>query len=304
MTLRHSRQWQIINTALSNKRFPQALLLIGPAHYELTHFVLKIAELMHCKQPTNNLSCGQCSDCQMIQQVAHPDLHWVKPEKIGSAIKIEQIRELQHLAFLTSQRSVYKIIIIESADRLNTAASNALLKLLEEPSEHTHFILIAEQIATILPTILSRCQKLHFSSEQDILLDNLLQLGNYYPEHSERAQLIKQADVLIQNLIAVIEKKEEPSFLASQWSQYSLNDLLWFLYLVYSQVNYLYINNISIEAPAYNALMKLKELINPLIVFAQIDKINNIFKKLSHNININPVLALEDLLYSLSEFES
>ena len=237
----------------------------------------------------------------MVQRAEHPDLHWIKPEKAGSAIKIDQIRELQQTAFLSPQRSSYKIIIIQSAERLNTAASNALLKILEEPSEHTHFILIAEQIASVLPTILSRCQKLHFSSANDNSLVNLLYLGNYYSDNSERAVLVKQADTMIYELIALIEKTQDPSLLASLWKQYEFNNLLWFLYLVYSQVNYLYINEIPKTSLAYEALMKLKILVNPITVFTQIDKINNILKKLSHNININHLLALEDLLYSLAE---
>lgn len=78
-----------------------------------------------------------------------------------------------------------------------------------------------------------------------------------------------------------------------------MNNLLWFLYLVYSQVNYLNINHIPSKSLAQNQLIKLKELINPIIIFEQIDKINKILKKLSHNININHLLALEDLLFSL-----
>jgi len=297
----HSRPWQIIQTAILNKRLPQALLFVGPIHYGLAHFSLKLAELLHCKLLNHGEACGQCSDCQMVQRREHPDLNWIKPEKNGSAIKIEQIRELQQGAFLTPQRSSHKIIVIESAERLNTASSNALLKILEEPSEHTHFILIAEQIATVLPTILSRCQLIHFSSENDNALSSLLELAHYYPEDSERAVIVGQADSLITGLIALIEKEQDPCMLASQWKQFELNNLLWFLYLIYSQVLYLHINTIPAHSPSYDALMRLKTILKPVAIFEQIAKINNILKKLSHNININHLLALEDLLFSLSE---
>lgn len=294
-------QWQAIQAALTNQRLPQSLLMVAPLHYGLIEFALKIAQLAHCKNISDQASCDQCPDCQMVQRIEHPDLYWVKPEKAGSAIKIEQIRELHEIAFLAPQRSSYKLIIIESAERLNTAASNALLKILEEPSEHTHFILIAEQLATILPTILSRCQHLHFSSEKDIFLKNILELGTFYPEESERFKIINQADLLIKELTAVIEKKKEPCLLASEWNQYSLSDLLWFLYLVYAQINYLYIDSIPPSSSGYKGLMELKAILNPLTVFNQIEKINHILKKLSHNMNINSLLAIEDLLYSLAE---
>lgn len=301
MEYSHPIQWQMIQTALINKRIPQALLFVGPQHYGLADFALKIAELVHCKMAMQAKACGQCPDCQMVQRREHPDLTWIKPEKSGSAIKVEQIRELQQGVFLSPQRSIYKIIIIESAERLNTASSNALLKVLEEPSANTHFILISEQVATILPTILSRCQVMHFSSEKDNSIKNLLGLVDAYPVESERAVLAGQADSIIAELIALIEKRQNPCILALKWSQYELNNLLWFLYLIYSQVLYLNIKIIPTQSPSYDALMNLKSTLNPVKIFDQLDKISNILKKLSHNININNLLVLEDLLFSLGE---
>ena len=103
----------------------------------------------------------------MIERMEHPDVEWIKPEKNGGAIKIDQIRELQNTAYLTPQRARYRLIVIEAADRMNTASANALLKILEEPAQHTVFILIAQQLSTVLPTILSRCQIISFSSSDD-----------------------------------------------------------------------------------------------------------------------------------------
>lgn len=301
MDAKHFTQWQIVQTALKNQRFPQALLCVGPPHHHLADFALNIAQMLHCKKAMQAEPCGQCADCQMVQRIEHPDLSWIKPEKAGSAIKVEQIRALQQAAFLAPQRSTYKLIVIEAAERLNSSSSNALLKILEEPSQNTHFILIAEQLATILPTILSRCQIMHFSSENDNSLHNLLSLAEAYPEDSERALLAKQADSLIAELIALIEKRQDPCILASQWSQYELNNLLWFLYLVYSQVLYLTIDAGTAQSQSYDALMRLKALLNPVLLFEQITKINHILKKISHNININHLLALEDLLFSLGD---
>lgn len=297
MVENYSAQWQRIQTAVINKRIPPALFFIGPLHCNIPVFTIQSIQLFLCNKTSSALPCFTCPDCQMIGRLEHPDVDWIKPEKSGSAIKVDQIRELHSSAFLTPQRASRRVIVIECADRMNVAAANALLKILEEPSAYTHFILVAEQISTVLPTILSRCQLINFSAHDN--LENLLELGRFYPEDSERALLVQQAESLIEGLIAVIEKKQHPCILASQWSQYELNNLLWFLYLVYSQVNYLNINHIPSKSLAQNQLIKLKELINPIIIFEQIDKINKILKKLSHNININHLLALEDLLFSL-----
>jgi DNA polymerase III subunit delta' len=296
----YPNQWQRIQTALVNKRIPPAFLLIGPLHCAIAQFTTQIIQLFLCK--INNTSpCLSCADCLMVQRKEHPDVHWIKPEKSGASIKVDQIRGLHSSVFLTSQRSIYKLIIIECADRMNVAASNALLKMLEEPSQHTHFILIAEQISTVLPTILSRCQKLHFSSSHDNFLDNLLLLGTFYPADSERSLLMKQSEAFIEELIALIEMKQHPCLLATKWNQFELSNVLWFLYLIYSQVSYGYINTLSARTLALDQLNKLKSLLTPVLIFSQIDKINNIQRKLSHNININQLLSLEDLLFSLTE---
>jgi len=296
----HSGQWHAIQTAVANKRFSPALFFSGPLHCNIPAFAIQSIQLLLCdRSAKTNVPCFNCPECRMIERMEHPDIHWVKPEKNGSAIKIDQIRELHSAVFLTPQRASYRIIIIESADKMNNAASNALLKILEEPPSHTHFILIAEQISTVLPTILSRCQLMYFSANANI--NNLLELGTLYPEGSERALLVRQSESLLEDLIALIEKKQHPCSVALQWNQFELNNLLWFLYLVYSQVSYLNINKAATPNLAYNQLMKLKALITPIKIFEQIDKINKILKKLSHNININNLLALEDLFFSLAD---
>lgn len=292
-------QWQRIQTAVTNDRLAPALFFVGPLHCRIDLFAKQTLQLLLCKKRSTVTPCLICPDCQMVQRMEHPDVHWVKPEKRGAAIKVDQIRELHALAFLTPQRSNYRLIVIESAEKMNVSSSNALLKILEEPSQYTHFILLAEQISTVLPTILSRCQLLHFSSIQDSSLDNLLLLGTFYPEDSERALLVKQSESLIDELIALVEKKQHPCIVAAKWNQFELNNVLWFLYLVYSQIYYSYIKEMPSQALAYKQLTELKSLLNPLIIFEQINKINNILRKISHNININQLLVLEDILLSL-----
>jgi DNA polymerase-3 subunit delta' len=292
----HPTQWSALRNAVLHDRLPSASFFVGPLHCHLADFTLRVSQLLLCKSHDKQRPCMTCPDCQMVQRMEHPDIEWVKPEKSGSAIKVDQIRELQKSAFLTPQRGGKGLIVIEGADRMNTAASNALLKILEEPASHTLFILIAEQLSTVLPTILSRCQRTHFTSDSDVFLDNLLLLGDLYPEASQRATLARESETLLDELIALIEKKQHPCFLAAQWNKFDFGDLLWFLYLVYSQVYYVHIKDLPPQSRAYSQLMKLKSLLNPIVIFAQLDKINNILKKLSHNMNMNQLLALEDLL--------
>jgi DNA polymerase-3 subunit delta' len=78
-------------------------------------------------------------------------------------IRVDDAQEILRLLSLKSYEGGYKIMIIWMADKMNTAASNKLLKLLEEPTDKTVFILIAENEEDIIQTILSRCQVLRFN---------------------------------------------------------------------------------------------------------------------------------------------
>ena len=296
--INYPAQWNQIKSALVNQRIAQGMLFVGPLHCSLEDFVTKVMQLFFCKKQLK-APCFECIDCQMLHRIEHPDVEWIKPEKNGGSIKIDQIRELQSTAYLTPQRSQYKLIVIEAADRMNTASANALLKILEEPAKHTVFILIAQQLSTVLPTILSRCQIITFSFPEDSYSKNLLILGDHYPHDSERSLIVRQAESILDGLIALLEGKEHPCSLAAQWKQFELGTILWFLYLVYSQLQNMYIDSSVGTGPAKNQLVRLLSLLNPIIIFMQIDKINTLLRKIGHNIHVSHTLVIEDLLLSL-----
>ena len=90
-------------------------------------------------------------------------------------IRVDDAQEILKLLALKSFEGGYKIMIIWMADKLNIAASNKLLKLLEEPTDKTVFILIAENEEDIIQTIRSRCQVLHFNGlPEKVIADALI----------------------------------------------------------------------------------------------------------------------------------
>lgn len=104
------------------------------------------------------------------------DLHIVKPEEGKKNISITQVRELIKTLSLSSFMNTYKIGIIKEADKLTDEAQNSLLKTLEEPRENTIIILLVENEDNILPTILSRTQKLYFQPvKSEIIYDYLIE---------------------------------------------------------------------------------------------------------------------------------
>ena len=91
-------------------------------------------------------------------------------------IRVEDASEIVKSLSLKSLEGGYKVMIIWMADKMNIAASNKLLKLLEEPTDKTVFILISENEEDIIQTIRSRCQVLHFNAlPEDVIAKALMQ---------------------------------------------------------------------------------------------------------------------------------
>lgn len=107
--------------------------------------------------------CNICQSCHLFDLGHHADFKLIQPEETSAVIKIDQVRAASEFVQHTAQRGEYKIIIINLAEQLNIAGTNALLKSLEEPQGKTLFILITEKISSLLPTLLSRCQKISFT---------------------------------------------------------------------------------------------------------------------------------------------
>ena len=98
-------------------------------------------------------------------------------------IRVDDAQEILKSLSLKSYEGGYKIMIVWMADKMNTAASNKLLKLLEEPPEKTVFILISENEEDIIQTIRSRCQVLHFNGlSESILTEALIFRENIEPK--------------------------------------------------------------------------------------------------------------------------
>jgi DNA polymerase III subunit delta' len=88
----------------------------------------------------------------------HPDLHWLFPLEDKETISIDQVREVIEAFTLTAHRGGAKVILIEPAEALTTAAANALLKTLEEPTPRGYLFLVSHQPGRLPATVRSRCQ--------------------------------------------------------------------------------------------------------------------------------------------------
>lgn len=144
---------QAFQQAIALNRLPHAILLHGTKGLGKGHFASLMAQTILCEQA---IACNLCRSCQWFQAGTHPDFQRLQPEEVGKAIKIDAVREVLVWLSLSAERA--KVLILAPAQQLNKASSNALLKSLEEPNANTTLILIAEQPASVLATLRSRCQ--------------------------------------------------------------------------------------------------------------------------------------------------
>ena len=153
--------WGRLGASLRADRLPHALLIAGPRGVGKRHLAWQLARALLCPHPdAEGRACGRCADCRLAAAGSHPDLQQVAPdpESKSGEIGIEPIRNLAERTSLTPSRAARKLVLIDPADRLNTAAANALLKTLEEPAGAALLCLIAEQPGRLPATIRSRCQ--------------------------------------------------------------------------------------------------------------------------------------------------
>ncbi|MDF2876270.1 MAG: holB: polymerase delta subunit [Sporomusa sp.] len=175
----HEASVRILRGMLLADRMPHALLFTGPAGIGKSLAGKLLAAGILCGGDSNR-PCGFCQACIMYNRTAHPDFTLVRPD--GRAIKIDQIRALQHFAALAPAVGSRRVCIIEDAELMTVQAANSLLKLLEEPPPGFVFILVAGMAQPLLPTILSRCQKIQFQPLAANTLVQALIARGYAPE--------------------------------------------------------------------------------------------------------------------------
>lgn len=166
---------------------PHAMLFIGPAGTGKGLFADQLAARLLCESAHGSQpACGVCAGCHLLTTGNHPDFRKVTLEvdaveeggeesapkspaksKKKSAtpttqIKIDQIRALEEFVFVGSHRQGKRVIVIDPADAMNVAATNSLLKILEEPPSSVYFLLVSSNMKRLLPTLRSRCRQMVF----------------------------------------------------------------------------------------------------------------------------------------------
>lgn len=158
---------------LKHGHLAHAYLFEGVAGVGKKEMALWLAQGVFClDKREGNLPCGVCQNCTRITEHQHPDVLELAPD--GLSIKVDQVRELKVEFSKSGVESRQKIFIVEDVEKMTVGAANSLLKFLEEPEGTVIAFLLTTAKQRILPTILSRCQLVHFSPLSKKMLLNEL----------------------------------------------------------------------------------------------------------------------------------
>ena len=178
-----------------NDMVSHAKLFLGKMGHGGLPLALAYTQYLFCKNRSETDSCGVCASCQKLNNWQHPDLHFSFPvvqairktsdpflndwrtqlsespyfslnnwgrrideKERKPIISTDESQEILKKLSLKAYEGGYKVMIIWMAEEMNTSCANKLLKILEEPTKDTVFILLAEQLEKVLPTIVSRTQ--------------------------------------------------------------------------------------------------------------------------------------------------
>lgn len=165
--------FDLLKQAADRDRLAHAYLLVGPSQGAGGDLATRLIQRLVCIAGTSARPCGTCGPCRKAFARTWPDATWLEPESKSRQLRIEAVRELINTLSKSALTGGWKIGVLQDADRLTPQAANALLKTLEEPSAQTLLLLLSEQPQALLPTIISRCQRVNLAAGRKTLPEPL-----------------------------------------------------------------------------------------------------------------------------------
>jgi DNA polymerase III subunit delta' len=209
--------------ALDAARLHHALLFAGPDGVGKFTAGKLLAQAALCTGPRVGAEpCGRCSSCVKITTAGHADVLTLEPDEKDS-IKVDPVRHATQALHLKPVEGRSRFLLIRDADRMTEQAQNALLKTLEEPPGSAHLVLTTSRPQAILPTVLSRCQRVPFRPvPNEAIADLLVKNRSLEPALAQLVAALAQgapgraleadpeAIVAVRDRAAEIDRKLEP----------------------------------------------------------------------------------------------
>jgi DNA polymerase III delta prime subunit len=167
----------------NDDKLAPSYVLYGQENAPIYEQTFQLAVYILSRNPKNPHGFPLESTTKFLSQGTHPNFFLLTPSEHGKDILIENARDLTVFLQKTPAIPGWRVIIINPAERLNNAASNALLKSIEELPTNTTIFLVAEGLSRVKATILSRSQKIFFQTRR-------LSTNDYIAKHPESKAMI------------------------------------------------------------------------------------------------------------------
>jgi len=168
---------KMLTNSMRSDRLSHAYIFEGPKGTKKIEAAILFAKSLLCEHTDDAFNpCEHCHQCQRIDSDTHPNVFLIHRD--GEKIKKKQMKDLITEFSKASIEKGPRIYIIDEADRLNIESANTLLKTMEEPGADIYQIMVTDEIGSMLPTIKSRAQIIHFQPiDKSFIKERLLHEG-------------------------------------------------------------------------------------------------------------------------------
>lgn len=166
------RAYELVHQAHRRQRLAHAFLISGPRASGKEDLAARIVQLLQQDQAAGEDLFGEVAPTPAVSSLddlAGEGVRIVRPQSKSRRITVAGIRELEKSLHVVAGPRSWKVGVIVDADRMAPAAENAFLKTLEEPPDRTLLLLLTENPAELLPTVLSRCVRLSLIGTASLL---------------------------------------------------------------------------------------------------------------------------------------
>lgn len=211
--------WLKLLKVYNGTHAPNSILIYGKDGLGKKEIARELASFYLCFNKNSAGYCGSCPSCLNMAGGTHGDFLTISSDN-GSQIGIEEIRDMIETMSMSAKMQHGKVVIIENIELLTLPAANALLKILEEPAADLLFILTADNLLKIIPTILSRCVKFKINdpdyqlasswmreqiTDKSVDLKHFFLLNNYSPVDTVRFINSNQHHLIYALIYAIAE---------------------------------------------------------------------------------------------------